>query len=236
MFFKKKEIKPIEIQLGKDEWYRSERYYSAKMKHKQYVQADGRRHYTFLSQDGRFAGQPAPLGGRIYPFSPNPEEMGTKKEAMQYLYAEVVAVKKDYIMKIEWGTPPHRMFHIEDPISKVAYKVGANGSFEVKIDPTDAARNANQFFLQLLSASTDYNAEDLKQRLQDRYLQEIGAGIENVIKKDNRSLDNYVGIGPSDLKRVSDLLIPEIKSIFADYGLTIVANTLNNLTVVPAQA
>ena len=236
MFFKKKDVKPIEIQLTKDEWYRSERYYSAKMKHHQYIQADGRRHYTFLSQDGRFAGQPAPLGGKIFPFSPKPEEMCTKKEAKQFLYAEVVVVKKDYIMKIDWGTPPHRMFHIEDPVSKAAYKVGANGSFEVKIDPTDAARNSNQFFLQLLSASSDYNSEDLKQRLQDRYLQEIGAGIESVIKKESRSLDNYVGIGPSDLKRVSDLLIPEISSIFADYGLTIVANTLNTLTVVPAQA
>lgn len=236
MFFKKKEIKPIEIQLGKDEWYRSQRYYSSKMSHKEYVQADGRRHYTFLSQDGRFVGQPAPLGGKIYPFSPNPEEMGTKKEAKQYVYAEVVAVKKDFIMKVEWGTPPHRMFHIEDPITKAPYKVGANGSFEVKIDPTDAARNANQFFLQLLSATNDYNAEDMKQRLQDRYLQEIGAGIENVIKTESRSLENYVGIGPSDLKRVSDLLLPDIKGIFADYGLTIVATTLNGLNVVPAQA
>jgi hypothetical protein len=74
----------------------------------------------------------------------------------------------------------------------------------------------------------------MKQRLQDRYLQEIGAGIENVIKNENRSLENYVGIGPSDLKRVSDLLLPEVKNIFASYGLTIVANTLNGLNVVSA--
>ncbi len=236
MFFKKKEIKPIEIQLDPGEWYRCERYYSAKMGYKQYFSANGMKYYTLLVQDGRFAGQPAPLGGKIFPFSPDPKEMGTRKEAKQYVYAEVIAVKKDFKMKVEWGTPPHRMFHIEDPITKKAYKVGANGSFEVQIDPTDAARNANQFYLQLLSETPDYNAEDLKKRLQDRYLQEIGAGIETVIKNEKRSLDNYIGIGPADLKRVSDLLLPEIKNIFAEYGLTLVVNTLNGLNVVPSEA
>lgn len=234
MFFKKKEIKPIEIQLGEGEWCRSERYYSSKMKPKQYIQADGRRHYTFLSQDGRFAGQPAPLGGKIYPFSPNPTDMPTRKEMKQYVFAEVVVVKKNFKMKIDWGTPPHRMFHIEDPITKAPYKVGANGSFEVQIDATDAARNANQFFLELLSETSDYNAEKMKARLQDRYLQEIGAGIETVIKNEKRSLDNYVGIGPADLKHVNDLLYPIVKDLFASYGLTISATTLNGLNVIPA--
>ncbi len=234
MCFKRKEIKPIEIQLDVSEWCRCERYYSAKMKPKQYIQADGRRHYTFLSQDGRFAGQPAPLGGKIYPFSPNPTEMATRREMKQYVFAEVVVVKKNFKMKIDWGTPPHRLFHIEDPITKVPYKVGANGSFEVQIDATDAARNANQFFLELLSETSDYNAESMKNRLQDRYLQEIGAGIETVIINEKRSLENYVGIGPSDLKRVNDLLYPYIKDLFASYGLTISATTLNGLTVVPA--
>lgn len=234
MCFKKKEIKPIEIQLGESEWCHSERYYADKMKPKQYIQADGRRHYTFLSQDGRFAGQPAPLGGKIYPFSPNPTDMPTRKEMKQYVFAEVVVVKKNFKMKIDWGTPLHRMFHIEDPITKVPYKVGANGSFEVQIDATDAARNANQFFLELLSETNDYNAEKMKARLQDRYLQEIGAGIETVIKDEKRSLDNYVGIGPADLKRVNDLLYPIVKNLFASYGLTISATTLNGLNVIPA--
>ena len=67
------------------------------------------------------------------------------------VFAEIVVVKKNFKMKIDWGTPPHRMFHLEDPISKAPYHVGANGSFEVQIDPCDAARNANQFFLELLS-------------------------------------------------------------------------------------
>ncbi len=232
--FKKKEVKPIEIKLEKSEWYRSEIFYSSRMKPDQYFQADGRRHYTFLSQDGKFAGQPAPLGGKIYPFSPNPTQMCTRKEMKQFVSAELVVVKKDFKMKVDWGTPSHRMFHIEDPINKKPYRVGANGSFEVQIDAKDAARNGNQFFLQLLSESENYNAEDMRERLQDIYLQEIGAGIETVIKNENRSLDNFVGIGPSDLKRVNDLLFPIIQDVFAEYGLTITVTTLNGLTVVPA--
>lgn len=233
MFFKKKDVRPIEFVLNKELWYRSERYYSSEISYKQPFISDGMRNYTFLIRDGAFGGQPHSVGGRFFPFSPNPEVMGTKAEAKQYSFAEVVAIKKDFVMKVEWGTPPHRLYYIEDPLTKVPYRVGANGVFMVTLDPTDAARNANQFFLQLLSASPDYNIEDLKQFLQDEYLQKIGAMIETVIQNEKRSLANYIGLGPKDLARVGDLLFADVEHIFSKYGLTVTTNTLNALTVTP---
>lgn len=201
--------------------------------HTHYVIAD-ERHYSLLYQNGRYVGQPCPLGGNIYPFSYNPTEEGSRGDMKNFRESEIIIISKDFQFQIKWGTGPSQRYHIEDPITHKPYFVGAHGTFEVRINPEDAARCAYEFYSKLLSQYRKgevFDSEALILRLQDRFLLEIGAAIEDNIVRNNRSLDSYVGLGPGDLKRVSAEITPSVKNIFAEYGLTITCITLNGLVV-----
>lgn len=130
-------------------------------------------------------------------------------------------------------------YPIEDPITHQPFLVGAHGTFEVRINPEDAARCAYEFYSKLLSQyrrGEVFDSEALILRLQDRFLPEIGAAIEDNIVRNNRSLASYVSLGPNDLKRVANEITPGVKNIFAEYGLTITCITLNGgLTITTAK-
>lgn len=201
--------------------------------HTHYVIAD-ERHYTLLYQNGRYVGQPCPLGGTIYPFSLTPTKQGSRGDMKNFRESEIIFISKDFQFQIKWGTGPSQRYHIEDPVTHDPYFVGANGTFEVRINPEDAARCAYEFYSKLLSQYRQgevFDSDALILRLQDRFLLEVGAAIEDNIVRNNRSLASYVGLGPGDLKRVSDEITPSVKNIFAEYGLTITCVTLNGLVV-----
>lgn len=230
MFFNKKEAKPLAIYLDEAEMFRSEFFQASKMSKKQYFEADS-DYYTMLKQDGKFLGYPLHQGGQLFIFSPDPTKEGSRSEKNSYRTAKVTVIRKNLKFLVDWGTPPDSLYHIEDPITKDPYLVGANGVFEVMINPDDAARNATQLYKEVLQEHTNYTTEDLKNRLRKIFLPKVGAGIEKMIVEEKRSLSNYVGLGPNDLDRVSERIFPTFKNIFASYGLTITNFTIGGLTV-----
>jgi hypothetical protein len=48
------------------------------------------------------------------------------------------------------------------------------------------------------------------------------------MEEKNRSLENYVGIMPSEILQISQDLCPKMKDIFGAYGLTIVEESSSN--------
>lgn len=234
---KKRSREPVECCLGADEFChviteRAEDYH-----HSHYVIAD-ERHYTLLYQNGHYEGQPCPNGGNIYPFSFTPDREGSRRDVKKFRQSEIIFISKDFCFQVKWGTDPAHRYLIEDPVTHEGYFVGANGTFEVRINPEDAARRAYEFYAKLLSQyrkGSVFDSDALVLRLQDRFLMDIGAAIEDNIIRSGRSLASYVGLGPSDMKRVSDEITPGVKNIFDEYGLTITCMTLNGLTVQAAK-
>lgn len=238
LFGRKKRIKePTRCSLGADEFCHVITEKSEDYHHTHYVIAD-ERHYTLLYQNGRCVGKTCTNGGTIYPFSLTPEKKGSRRDMKEIRESEIIFISKDFQFQVKWGTGPSQRYHIEDPVTHDPYFVGANGTFEVRINPMDAARCAYEFYAKLLSqyrSGAVFDSEALILRLQDRFLLEIGAAIEDNIVRNNRSLASYVGLGPGDLKRVSDEITPGVKNIFAEYGLTITCITLNGLVVTPSK-
>ena len=230
MFFKKKETKPLAIYLDESEMFRSELFQASKLSKKQYFEADS-DYYTMLKQDGKFLGYPIHQGGKLFVFSPDPTKQGSRSEKNSYSTAKVTVIRKNLKFLVDWGTPPDSLYHIEDPITKEPYLVGANGIFEIMINPDDAARNATQLYREIFQEHNDYTTEDLKNRLRKKFLSKVGAGIEKMIIEEKRSLRNYVGLGPNALDKVSEQIFPIFKDIFVSYGLTITDFAISGLTV-----
>lgn len=236
-FFSKKKKEPTQYSLAENEFCHIITEEAKNFHRKHYVVAD-ERHYTLLYQNGRYSGQPTPMGGQIYPFSFSPTKPGSNRDKRQFMKSEVILISKDFELEIKWGTGPSQRFHIEDPSTQEPYFVGAHGSFGVRINPTDSARCAYEFYSKLLSQyrqGDGFNTDSLVIRLQDRFLMQIGAAIEDNIIRNNRSLATYVGLGPNDLRRISEEITPNVRGIFSDYGLSISYMTLNGLIVTPAK-
>ena len=221
MFFKKKKTKDeIVMTIAKDAFCAVKEIKVSDVTHKCCIQSNS-DHYTLLYRNGRFMGMPCPFGGEIYPFSTDPRNPGKKKELKNFRSAKIVTIMKAFELKIPWGSnPPYTM---EDPITKKPYTVGAFGMFYVTIDPTDAARNADMFYSKCLSQidANNYDVRELRNFLLQTFNLRIGAEIQNFINEEQRSLENYVGLTPNQILKISEKLTPRIKDIFASYGLTV---------------
>ncbi len=178
--------------------------------------------YCLLYRDGQFLGMPRPNGGKIYPFSTDPTREGSRGELKSFTRARLVYLSKDFNLKVNWGTSSK--FMLEDPQTHKAYYVGARGVFYVNIDTNDAARRADRFYRKCLSQgnATMFDTEKLRDFLREAFINHIGAKIQEYITQSGRSLDNYVGLMPSEILKISQELCPTMKDIFDEYGLTIV--------------
>ena len=221
MFFKKKKTKDeIVMTIANNAFCAVKEIKVSDVTHKCCVQSDEKQ-YTLLYRNGKYLGMPCPFGGEIYPFSLDPRNPGKKKELKNYRSAKVVAILKEFELKVPWGSDP--AYTMEDPITKKPFEVGAFGEFYVTIDHTDAARNADKFYKTCL-AQTDANNYDifkLREFLLQTFNMRIGAEIQNFINEEQRSLENYVGLTPIQILKISEKLTPRIKDIFASYGLTV---------------
>ncbi len=224
MFFKKKKSNDLNMKLDKDQFCAIAEISASDVTHKFCVNSNA-DYYTLLYRGGRFLGMPCPYGDPIYPFSTDPRRPGSKKDKKNYRSAKIVCLSKDFNLKVYWGSNP--AFVMEDPISKKAYEVGARGVFYVNIDPTDAARSADQFYNKCLTQTdaNNYNTNELRNFLLESFNMRIGAKIQEFINEEQRSLDNYVGLTPVQILKISEKLTPKIKDIFASYGLSIVVES-----------
>ncbi len=221
MLFKKKKSGSVEIKLREDQFCNvvTENSADVKTDYCFIAQADN---YNLLYRDGRFLGMPQPYGGPIYPFSTDPKKKGSNGEKKGFNTAKIVCLSKDFNLKVNWGTKTP--FIMEDSNTNKAYKVIACGVFYVNIDPSDAARKADQFYSKCLTQrdAAVFNTEGLRDFLADAFIIHIGAKIQEYIENSGRSLQNYVGLKPNEILKVSQELCPKMKDIFAAYGLTIV--------------
>ena len=238
MFFKKKKSGPVTLRLEKDQFCNILEDKSEDVKPSYCIMADS-DNYNLLDRDGMFMGMPKPFGGAIYPFSVDPTEQGTNGQKKKFHTSKVVCLSKDFNLKVYWGTKVPFVF--EDSFSHKAYHVGARGVFYVNIDPTDAARKADMFYKKCLSQGNAglYNTEALRDFLCEAFVMQIGARIQHYIEEKGASLDNYVGLQPSEILKISEDLCPKMKDVFAEYGLTIVtkassSSILQGLTVTEA--
>ena len=65
----------------------------------------------------------------------------------------------------------------------------------------------------------------------EKLSERISGQLYEMIVEEKRSLNNYVGLGPNDLDKVSERIFPTFKNIFASYGLTITNFTIGGSTV-----
>lgn len=186
-------------------------------------------HYCLLYRDGQFLGMPRPAGGKIYPFSVDPTKEGSRGDLKKYTRAKLVYLSKDFNLLVNWGTSSK--FLLEDTVTHKPYSVGARGVFYVNIDPTDAARKADRFYKKCLSQgnASMYDTEKLRDFLRHGFIMHIGAKIQEYIEKSGRSLENYVGLQPGEILKISQELYPTMKDIFAEYGLTIVSTSQGSI-------
>ena len=227
MFFKKKKKSPVDIKLREDQFCCVLEDRAEDVKKTYCIMASG-DNYHLLYRDGRFLGMPRPFGGPIYPFSIDPTKKGSNREKKQFHKAKVVCISKDFNLKVNWGT--RVPFTMADVDTNQAYSVGARGTFYVNIDPSDAARKADQFYSKCLTQRNAelFNAEALRDFLCEAFVMQIGAKIQQYMEEKHRSLENYVGIMPSEILQISHDLCPQMKNIFGAYGLTIVEESSCN--------
>ena len=227
MFFKKKKTGIVEIKLNENQFCSVLEDKAEDVTHKYCILASSDT-YNLLYRDGRFMGMPAPYGGAIYPFATDPTKQGSKGQKKQFHSAKVVCLSKDFNLKVFWGTETPFIF--EDSVSHKAYEVGARGVFYVNIDPTDAARKADQFYSKCLTQRNAalFDAEALRDFLREAFIMQIGAKIQHYIEEKERSIANYVGLMPSEILAISEELCPKMKDIFGAYGLTIVTEASAN--------
>lgn len=225
--FKKKKSGTVEIKLGESQFCAVLEDKADEVSHKYCVIASS-DNYNLLYRDGRFEGMPCPYGGAIYPFSVDPRQEGSKHQKKQFHSAKIVCISKDFNLKVFWGTDTP--FIMEDINTHKAYEVGARGVFYVNIDPTDAARKADQFYSKCLTQrnASLFDAEALRDFLREAFIMQIGAKIQQYIEEEQRSIANYVGLMPSEILKISEELCPKMKDIFAAYGLTIVTEASSN--------
>ncbi len=221
MFGKKRKKGPVEIKLNENQFCSVVEELADDVASEYCIIADSDT-YNLLYRDGRFMGMPAPYGGKIYPFAIDPTKEGSNGQKKQFRKAKVVCLSKDFNLKVYWGT--ETPFIMEDKDTHKAYEVGARGVFYVNIDPSDAARNADQFYSKCLTQRNAalFDAEALRDFLREAFIMHIGAKIQDYIEEKGRSLANYVGLMPSEILKISEELCPKIKDIFGVYGLTIV--------------
>ena len=172
---------------------------------------------------------PKPFGGAIYPFSIDPTQEGSNGQKKKFHTAKIVCLSKDFNLKVFWGT--ETPFMMEDCITKKPYSVGARGVFYVSIDPTDAARKADQFYSKCLTQRNAelFNTEALRDFLREAFVMQIGARIQHYMTEENRSIANLVGLQPSEILKISEDLFPKMKDIFAMFGLTITDVSANSI-------
>ena len=177
--------------------------------------------YNLLYRDGQYLGIPFMEGGSIYPFSVDPRKKGSNGQKKKFNEAEIVTIAKDFTVKVLWGTKTP--FTIEDPKTHKPYKITARGVFFVNIDPTDSARSANLFYSKVLSLRNleEFRLEQLRDFLADAFVNRIGAKIQEYIEASGRSLENYVGLMPSEIVKISEDLCPKMGDIFGHFGLAI---------------
>lgn len=227
MFFKKRKSGPVDIKLREDQFCCVLEDYADDVKNTYCIMASS-DNYVLLYRDGRFLGMPRPFGGAIYPFSTDPTKKGSNRERKSFHKAKVVCLSKDFNLKVNWGT--RTPFTLSDVETNRGFRVGARGTFYVAIDPTDAARKADQFYSKCLTQRNAemFNAEALRDFLCEAFIMQIGAKIQQYMEEKNRSLENYVGIMPSEILQISQELCPKMKDIFGAYGLTIVEESSSN--------
>ena len=227
MFFKKKKKSPVDIKLREDQFCCVLEDNAEDVKTTYCIMANG-DNYNLLYRDGRFLGMPRPFGGPIYPFSTDPTKKGSNHEKKQFHKSKVVCLSKDFNLKVNWGTKVP--FTMADVNTNKAFSVGARGTFYVNIDPSDAARMADRFYSKCLTQRNAemFNAEALRDFLCEAFIMQVGAKIQQYIESNHRSLENYVGIMPSEILQISKDLCPEMKNIFGAYGLTIVVESSSN--------
>ena len=228
MFGSKKKKGPFEIRLEADQFCRVVEDKAADVKSSYCIIASS-DNYNLLYRDGQFLGMPRPFGGAIYPFSQDPTQEGSNGQKNKFLTAKVVCLSKDFNLKVYWGT--ETPFIMEDCISKKPYSVGARGVFYVSIDPTDAARKADQFYSKCLTQRNAelFNAEALRDFLRETFVMQIGAKIQQYMMLENRSIANLVGLQPAEILKISEDLFPEMKDIFGMFGLTITDASRNSI-------
>ena len=225
--FKKRKSGVVEPKLREDQFCIVLEEKSDDVKNKYCILASS-DNYNLLYRDGQFLGMPQPYGGPIYPFSPNPTKKGSNGKKKKYHTAKVVCLSKDFNLKVNWGTKTPFIF--EDNKTKKAFSIGARGTFYVNIDPSDAARKADQFYSKCLTQRNAelFNTEALRDFLCEAFIMQIGAKIQEYIEEKDLSLENYVGLMPSEILKISEELCPKMKDIFSKYGLTIVSEASAN--------
>ena len=224
----KKKKGPVRLQLTENTFFRALEDNAKEVKSSYCIIANS-DHYTLLYRDGQFLGMPKPFGGPIFPFAIDPTEEGNNGQKKKFQTAKVVCIAKDFNLKVYWGT--ETPFVMEDCVTKNPYSVGARGVFYVNVDPSDAARKADQFYSKVLSNRDpeSFTTEALRDFLREGFIMQIGAKIQQYMEEQTRSFENLVGLQPSEILKISEEIFPKMKDIFAMYGLTITDISKNSI-------
>ena len=229
--FKKR--KPSIIQCDTKEFCKVETVFARKVSRK-YHYIIPYTHYAFLSQDGRNVGMPAPLGGKIYPFSDDASRRGSRREKKRYTIAKLVVIHKQFKVQIRWGIGPAQQVKILDPKTQIAYVLGASGSFDVQLDPRDMGTSANKFYQTLVDSATDFqsfDADALNQRLIDRFVQALGDSIDRVFLNAGITVRDNITLTTGEMGLIAKALEETMKNIYAEDGLILSGLVIGNVVI-----
>ncbi len=223
------------VKLKETEFAKVKEYKAIEHTHKFHVIVD-ETNYNLVYRDGQFLGMPLRFGGKIYPFSKNLTKQGSWLQMRKFTSTRIITVSKGNKLLVEWGSSDPYM--IEDPVTREPYKIYAGGKFYVGIIRNNLGETANKFYLECLSQGRLADQVSICNYLKPAFETYFGAKIQEYIQKKNKSLDNYVGLGPDDLLAISKELFETVKNIFESFGLEMVAESdgalLKKLSVLPA--
>ncbi|MBQ7364206.1 MAG: hypothetical protein IJW46_01260 [Clostridia bacterium] len=230
--FKKRPISAM-IQCDRNEFCKVETLFSNQVNHKFHYIIQ-RSHYAFLSQDGRDMGMPAPIGGKIYPFSEDPSRQGSRKERKRFTVARLTVIHNQFKVKVDWGTGPSREVKVLDSSKNVAFVLGASGSFSVQLDPADMGQSANKFYRTLVEnadLSSNFDAMALQERLADLFIQNLGESIDAAFADASIKMRDGIIFTTGEMGIIAKHLSAKMKNIYAENGLILSDLTITNMVI-----
>lgn len=176
-------------------------------------------YYNLVYRDGEFFGIPRPMGGKIYPFSKDLLNPGSRAEKKKHDNVEIICITAGASLQVTWG--------IYDKLIRNKngknYYFRANGTFYVEIDPVNASKSGNIFYRKLFAqnASDVMTKADLRDKLRAAFENRIAAVIEKTLIDIDGSLSSFIDVMASEALEISKKVYYDVRDMFSDFGITI---------------
>jgi membrane protease subunit (stomatin/prohibitin family) len=171
-------------------------------------------HWAILLKDGKNTGVLEAGKHDIFDTVKRRGFFGTKEVKIGADRVELIYISRTCKLQVFWGT--HDLLEMRDTITGIPFKLGAGGDFEVRV------KNPSRFYAETVGSDKNYTLEDLKKRLQMRFLSEV----EEAIAVSMKNLNLSYAVMSENKKSIGNSMLPVLKDMFDEYGLEMIHITL----------